>query len=150
MYLRLNIHTGYFEKWIPPFEDKIDQENMIKCFFLKNQPEDERGWIKMYSNAKKRLYHINLKTNEYKEIEIKFDMNELDDHAHVQGFGECSETLKYACQENIFNSLDRFIDETIMGSSFSKEMQLKAYRETAVNSDASCGKKIHQYIRTHV
>ena len=147
MYLRLNMNTGHFEKWTPPFEDKIDQKKLIKCIFLKERTEDERGWIKMYSNVNKRLYHLNLKTNEYKEIEFNFDINELDNHAHVQGFGECSRTLKYACQENVFNSLDRFIDGTTMGNSFDKKKQLQVYGEAAANSDASCGRRIYEYVK---
>lgn len=146
MYLRLNIHTGKFEKWTPPFA-KVEENKVTKSCFLQTHPENEKGWIKMFSNVNKKLYHIKLKTNECKELEIKFNMNDIYTHAHVQGFGKHSETLKYACAENIFNSLDRFIDERTMGSPFDKEKQLQAYGEVVVNNDGSCGRKTYEYIR---
>ena len=76
MYLRLNICTGQFTKWDPPFIERIGENEKVrnKGFFLQNQPEDEKGWIKIYSNVTKRLYNINLKTNEYEDIDIKFNM----------------------------------------------------------------------------
>ena len=56
--------------------------------------------------------------------------------------------LKYACTENAFNSLVRFIDGTTVGNPFDKKKQLEAYKEIAVNSDGSCGRKIYEYIKT--
>lgn len=147
MYLRLNIHTGQFTRWNPPFEDKTEKNKTIrnKCFFLQLQPEDERGWIKIYSNVNRRLYNVNMKTNESKEIKIKVDIKELENQE--VGFGECSETLRYACAESIFNSLDRFLDGATLGNPFDKEKQLAVYREIAANSDGSCGRKIYEYIK---
>ena len=85
-----------------------------------------------------------MNTGEWEEIEIKFDKEELE--SHEVGFGAWSETLGYACMENAINSLDRFLDGVTAGSPFDKEKQLAAYRELAVNSDGSCGQKIHEYI----
>lgn len=148
MYLRLNIHTGQFTRWNPPFEDMTEKNKMVsnKGFFIQLQPEDERAWIKIYSNVNRRLYNVNMKTNESKEIKIKVDIKELEDQE--VGFGEYSETLKYACAESIFNSLDRFLDGTTLGSPFDKEKQLAVYREIAANGDGSCGRKIYEYITT--
>ena len=151
MYLRLNIHTGQFVAWEPPFEDKVENNEMIwnRSFFLQNQPEDEQGWIKMYSKANKKLYNVNIKTNEYEEIKmkIKISIKDLAEFAHVRGFCECSETLRYACSENVFNSLDSFIDGAIMGNPFEREKQLQAYGKVAANSDGSCGRKVYRYIK---
>ena len=60
---------------------------------------------------------------------------------------EFSGRLKYACAESVFNSLDRFLDGATLGECFDKEKQLEAYREIAVNSDGSCGKKVYEYIK---
>lgn len=88
---------------------------------------------------------MNMKTDESREIEIKFDRKELEDHE--AGFGMCSETLPYACIENVLNPLDRFLDGVTAGNPFDKEKQLAAYRETAANSDGSCGRKIYEFIK---
>ncbi len=148
MYLRLNIRTGQFTGWKPPFEERQQENCMLrnKAYFLWNQLVDERGWIKIYSNVNKKLYHINLKTNECEEIEIKFDPKELE--KQEQGFGEYSGTLKYACKESVFNSLGRFIEGTTAGNPFDKENQLAVYRELMANGDGSCGRKIYEYIKS--
>lgn len=148
MYLRLNIQTGQFTKWNPPFEERQQENRALwnKAYFLWNQLVDERGWVKIYSNVNKRLYRVNLKTDECSEIGIQFDPKELE--KHEQGFGECSETLKYACRESIFNSLERFMEGTTVGDPFDKEKQLAAYRELAANNDGSCGRKIYEYIKS--
>lgn len=150
MYLRLHIHTGLFEQWKPPFEEKEIRESGAETtkrsgVFLHWKPEENSGWIKIYSNAERRLYAVNMKTGESSEIEIKFDRKELE--AHEPGFGECSETLPYACIENALNPLDRFLNGVTAGNPFDKQRQLAAYRETAANSDGSCGRKIYEYIK---
>lgn len=150
MYLRLQIYTGQFEQWIPPFEDMKESSGkkgiaQPSGFFLHWKPEEPDGRLKVYSNTTQRLYHINMKTNKWEEMEIKFDVKELEEHE--QGFGECSEILKYACAENVFNSLDKFIEGTTVGNPFDKKKQLEAYKRIAANSDGSCGKKIYEYMK---
>lgn len=141
MYLRLHLHTGQFEAWKPPLGDRAERD----VWFPWWKPEEEEGWLRIYSNAERRLYAVNMKTEESKEIEIQFDRKELEEHE--AGFGECSETLKYACIENALNPLDRFLDGVTAGNPFDKEKQLAAYREIATNSDGSCGRKIYEYIK---
>lgn len=139
-YLRLVLSTGEFEQWNPPVADRAGRN----VFFPWWKPEETGGWLKIYANAERRLYNVNMNTDEWEEIEIKFDKEELE--AHEAGFGAWSEMLGYACMENAINSLDRFLDGVTAGSPFDKEKQLAAYRELAVNSDGSCGQKIHEYI----
>ncbi len=140
-YLRLQIHTGRFETWEPPLAGRAGRD----VFFPWWKPEEEEGWLKIYSRVERRLYAVNMKTDESREIEIKFDRKELEDHE--AGFGMCSETLPYACIENVLNPLDRFLDGVTAGNPFDKEKQLAAYRETAANSDGSCGRKIYEFIK---
>ncbi len=139
-YLRLVLSTGEFEQWNPPVADRAGRN----VFFPWWKPEETGGWLKIYANAERRLYNVNMNTDEWEEIEIKFDKEELE--SHEAGFGAWSETLGYACMENAINSLDRFLDGVTAGSPFDKEKQLAAYRGLAVNSDGSCGQKIHEYI----
>lgn len=150
MYLRLHIHTGQFEQWKPPFEGRERRESNAETTkrrgsFLHWKPEENNGWIKIYSHAGRRLYAVHMETGESKEIEIKFDREELE--AHEAGFSKCSETLPYACIENTLNPLERFVDGVTAGNPFDKEKQLAAYREIAANSDGSCGRKIYEYIK---
>ena len=140
-YLRLHVDTGRFEQWKLPFEGAAERN----VFFPWWKPEETGGWLKIYSNVERRLYNVNMKTDEWKEIEIGFDKKELE--AHEAGFGECSESLPYACLENVLNPLDRFLGGVTVGNPFDKEKQLAAYRELAVNSDGSCGRKIYEYIK---
>lgn len=141
MYLRLHIRSGQLEQWKPPLENFMERN----VFFPWWKPEDKEGWLGIYSNTEWRLYAVNMKTGESKEIEIGFDREELD--AHEAGFTACSETLPYACMENILNPLERFLDGVTAGNPFDKERQLAAYSELAANSDGSCGRKIYGYIK---
>ncbi len=141
MYLRLHMHSGQFEQWKPLPEGMAERDG----FFTWWKPEDKEGWLGFYYNAGQRLYAVNMKTGESKEIEIKFDREELE--AHEAGFGVCSETLPYACMENVLNPLERFLDGETAGNPFDKERQLAAYKGIAANSDGSCGRKIYEYIK---
>lgn len=141
MYLRLHMHSGQFEQWKPPLENLAEWN----VFFPWWKPEDKEGWLGIYSNTEWRLYAVNMKTGESREIEIKFDREELE--AHEAGFSVCSETLPYACMESALNPLEQFLDGVTAGDPFDKERQLAAYREIAANSDGSCGRKVYEYIK---
>lgn len=148
MYLCLNIRTGQFTRWNPFFKDKeerTEENEMIWDDFFFPQYQAEDGKVKIYSNVNKRLYLVNMKTNECEEIKMQFNMRELEEHE--QKFGEYSETLKYVCCETAFNSLGRFLDGTIVKKSFNEKKQLEIYRKAAANSDGSCGRKVYEYIK---
>lgn len=104
MYFRLHMCSGQVEQWKLPFES-IAKQNV---FFPWWKPETDEGWLRIYSNTERRLYAVNMETGESKEIEIKFDREELE--AHEPGFGEYAETLPYACIENALYPLERFLD----------------------------------------
>lgn len=142
MYLRLNVNTGEFEKWLPSFEENA--ENINSAFFWARQ-KDKDSDFKIYSYTKKKLYRINLKTNECNEIEIRFDKEEMKNQE--PGFSKHSEKIKYICTENAFNPLVNFLDDKIVGAQFDKKNQLEAYKEIASNNDGSCGEKIHKFVK---
>ena len=114
MYLRFHMHSGQFEQWKPPLGNLAERN----VFFPWWKPEDKEGWLGIYSNVERRLYAVNMKTEESKEIEIKFDREELE--AHEAGFSVCSEALPHACMENALNPLERFLDSVTVGNSFDK------------------------------
>lgn len=147
MYLRFNIHTEQFARWEPPFENEEEDNKVIwnKGFFLQSKSENQGDWFKIYSNIQKRLYHVNLKTNEFEEIKITFDIKDLEEHE--KGFDKYSETLIYACVENAFNSLDRLFDGMMVGSPFNRDKQLETYRKIMANVDGSCGRNVYKYIK---
>ena len=85
-----------------------------------------------------------METEEYKEIPVEFDIQELEEHE--PGFKENSEWLQYACEENAFNTLNDFLDGNITGNAFDKEAHARAFRKMAANNDGTCGEKTHQYL----
>ena len=146
MYLKLNTITGELVQWHPPFMEKRE-ESITEDFsyFLFDYKQENNSDFKIYSIAKRKLYSINMETDAYKEIEIRFDMEELK--RHEPGFCEYSEGLRYLCVENSFNSLTNFLDGNVNGGQFDRSRQLAAYRKAAANSDGSCGQKIYEFIK---
>ena len=83
-------------------------------------------------------------TDECREIEIKLDGDELQNHE--AGFQENSEWMQYACQENAFNTLPDFLNGNITGNAFNRERQIKAYSDIAANNDGTSGEKIYRFV----
>ena len=147
MFVKLNVETGDVRQWHLPFDIETDEEYYYapcKASFLWNGEEISGGSIKLYLYGARRLYELNLRTNESKEIEIKFDLDELK--RNEPGFWEDSEQLRYCCRENAFNTLLDLLDDNITGNQFNRERQLNAYRKVMSDCEGSCGKKIHEFI----
>lgn len=153
MFLRLDVNTGQFVRWKTPIDEDSEKNRIIRgvknraSYFLQWEAADGSDSLKLYSNGERRLYNVNMKTDIWEEIEIKFDMEELQEH--TEGFRENIKKLRYACQEDIFNSLDRFIDGKIVESNFDRDRQLFLYNGIIANIDGSCGRKVHEYIKAH-
>lgn len=146
MYIRINIDTGEMEEWNPPFEYGEGREYFYttdKSSFLWGSG-DGNGNVMIFINPERRLYKINLGTNDYTEIEIHFDVDELK--AHEPGFCHSSEGLRYCCNENAFNSIRNFLDDSIKGNRFDEDQQKAAYKEIASNNDGTCGVKVHEFM----
>lgn len=146
MYVKLNLITGEMTEWQPPYDDGEGTEyfaTTAKSSFLRSVV-DEEGWVKVFSYPRRKLYEINLKNNDCRELEVRFDIEELK--AHEAGFCYSSEHLRYCCYENYFNSIRGFLDERITGGQFDRNRQIEAYKEIAANNDGTCGVKIHEFI----
>lgn len=147
MFLRLNKDTGEMREWkfpLPvPKERKSGYYNSWSVgYFVQTTDKLGEKICQFFSMRDCKLYEMNLETEDYKEIPIEYDPEELKHHE--AGFCEDSDWLQYVSWEDCFNSLGDFLDGNIIGNSFDRERQLKAYRKIAANNDGTCGKKIHQ------
>lgn len=149
MSLQLDMETGIFKRWIPAFES--EDENSVsggKCIFLYGQAGEKKDDFKIYSFSKRRLYSINLEKNICREIKIRFDIGELENNE--AGFCEGTMHLPYACVENHFNTLSRFLRNRTVGNLFDREKQINAYREVNINHDGNSGEKVHDFIKNNL
>ncbi len=147
-FLVLDQNTGEINIWNPPFETEARKGGyyfswMHGIFYARN---DALGkWTYRYFHAdSRRLYDVNIKTREFKEIEIEFDLNELRNGS--SGYFNQSSWLKYVCVENAFCSLLDFVDDNIFGEKFNVEKQRLVYDEVTNNLDGTCGKRIHEFM----
>lgn len=98
-----------------------------------------------FNNIEKKIYDIDILTEETKIIEINFSEEELK--AHDAGFAEASEGTKYSCSENAFHSLPDLLDGMLIGSPHSKEKQIEAFSKVNVSEDGNCGQRVHDYMK---
>lgn len=145
MWLKLDTESGVFTEW-----EKPTIENETKDHFEPDErvvmrwyPEDGEK-LQLFSWKRRKLYELDFEENTCREIEIKYDMEELKKHA--KGFGRSLPSLRYFCLEDTFHWLVDFLDGKLGGEPFDKEAQINAYREIAANNDGSCGKKVHEFI----
>lgn len=148
MYIKLNKKTGEMTEWTPDFEVSKEVKNGYfltvgnACFIHK---EENENLCSLFSLRDRKLYEVNLQTEEFHEIKIEFDIDEL--RQNEPGFGEHSEWLKYCCMENSFNTLSDFLDGNVSGNQFDRSKQMEAYGEIAANHDGTSGDKIFEFVR---
>ena len=146
MFLKLNRNTGEIQRWEVPFEEhggKAYPYSATAAFTWIGPDETGENYHLFYFPERK-LYCVNLRTDQFTEMEIKFSVDELKEHE--PGFCEDSEWLRYCCRENAFNSLTDLLDGNITGDKFDKSRQLEAYQEIVANYDGRCGEKLHEYV----
>lgn len=150
VFLKLNIDTGEFERWLPAFDS---EEKEIKdldfeecCMFLNWKWKEKESGFEIYSFLSNKLYSMNCDGTVFREIEIQFDdMQEME--KDEPGFCTYAESLPYACIENNFNTLCHLLDGKIVGNQFSQEKQLMVYETIAVNYNGECGEKVHDFVK---
>ncbi|MCI8466452.1 MAG: hypothetical protein HFI63_11490 [Lachnospiraceae bacterium] len=148
-FLCLNRDTGDMQEWKPPFAVRTERKNgyynpWSPGYFLNRTEKPESGIGRFFSLPDARLYDVNFNTEEYREIPVEFDLEELQEQE--PGFNEISDWLPYGCEESYFNTLSGFLDGKVIGNPFDKERQLRAYRKISVNDDGTCGEKVHQFL----
>lgn len=97
-----------------------------------------------FSFLNKKVYNIDLKSDRCEETEIKFDKKELQEHEY--GFCDAAPWNRYFCKENVFNSLEDFLDDNISGGQFDKETEMKSYGEITENPNGTSGQKIWNFV----
>ncbi len=153
MFVRLNKKTGEMEKWVCPVELPEKQKNGYfapsgRSFFIHLSGDYDENEYLLFSLYDRKLYLINLESNEHREVAVEFDRGELK--SHEPGFQENSDWMQYACEEDVFNTLPDFLDGNITGNAFDKEKQIQAFSKIAANNDGTCGEKTHQFVCIHI
>lgn len=153
MYIRLDKETGQMEEWIPPFPVLEKQKNGYyisgaKSYFVYPSDRPGDGACRLFSACDRKLYDLNLNTGEYQEVQIEFRMEDIKNSE--PGFCEISDWFMYACRENAFNTLERFLDDDIIGNVFDKNRQIRAYGSIASNYDGTSGEKIYQFVKSRL
>ena len=150
MFVRLDRNIGKMEEWTPSFSVPKDGRNgyftsYSRGYFIEHTDADGGRRYTYFSWYDRKLYEVELSKNEFKEISIVFDREQLKEHE--PGFCENSDWLQYVCMENAFNSLRDFLDENITGARFDKEKQIEAYETIAANHDGTSGGRIHCFVQ---
>ena len=149
MSLKLNIDTGKFEQWIPVFEREENETKDLKSkesyMFIFGKLKEQESSFKIYSFSRRRLYDMSPDGTVFQENVIQIDMKEMENNE--PGFCRCFDSLPYACIENEFNTLGRFLDGKTVGNPFSQEKQIEIYKDIIVNYDCGCGEKVHEFVK---
>ncbi len=153
MFVMIDEDSGEASEW--KFPMKLDTVKNNGYFvsqktgtFLTRTDSLGEWTYRYYYEQKRELYDVNIETKEYKEIEIVFSKEELQQQA--SGYINRSESLRYVCEENAFCTLLDFLTGEMIGEKFSREKQKKIYEEIAENTDGTCGDKTHTFIRNLV
>lgn len=107
-------------------------------------PYEENATLRYYCHGDRAIYDIEPESGQLSEVEIQFDKAELTQHE--PGFAENSQWLQYCCCENVWNTLQDFLDGTITGNQHDREQQLAAFSKINASIDGDCGEKVHQRI----
>lgn len=154
LYLRLDKKTGEIKVWELPREMKQKRTNGYypptgeAAIFLR-MTEDESGtWWQLNTYADHKLYDVNLRSEEWKEVSIGFLPEQLQQQE--KGVDRISEWSMYAARENSFNTLSDFLNGTLSGRPYEEERAKREFANIAVNSDGTCGAKIYEFIRNRL
>lgn len=149
MFIKLNKKTGVMTEWKPrihlPEKEKNGYYSTLSGgYFLQPSGSYQGAGYYYFSTLDRRFYDLNLETGEGREIHIEFDMEDVV--ANENGFRENSAHLQYACEENAFNTLTDFLDNSITGNAFDRDRQLSAFRRIVANTDSGCGDKVYRFM----
>lgn len=151
-YLCLDKKTGEVSVWKPPCESKQKKQSSYypplgetAVFFHQPEEASREKW-KLFTYADKKLYDIDLHTNDWKEQPIAFQAEELKKLA--VGFDRASEWHSYtSCEEDAFHTLLDFQQGLLPGKPFDPERAKREFAQIAANSNGSCGEKVYAFIR---
>ncbi len=150
MYLTLDRESGKLTEWEIPLAFTNRGKNGYFTAsglggFVIAIPQRGKSGCRIWYAPERRLYDININTKEYKEVEIVFDYEELEEHQ--SGFLKETEWMQYCLNEDAFNSLKDLLDGNITGKPFDRERQIKAFSKVNANTDGTCGEEIHRFAK---
>ena len=148
MFVRLDKKTGQMREWKTPFSVPLKCKSSYFIFsristfrYLSDKKE-----IFFFYDPERQWYILNLETNAFKELELQFDLEELNQHQSF-GFDKLSEYLPYGCPENVYHTLKDLLEDKLPGQSFSKEAQLKSYEKLNACMEGDSGEKIYRFVK---
>jgi len=153
MYVSLDRETGRMEEWKPPITFEMRGRNGYFATgsmgnFIITYPQMGKADCRIWYVPERKLYDINIETKAYKEVEIEFDYDDLQEHE--PGFMEESEWMQYCLNENAFNSLKDFLDDKITGNPFDRERQIRAFEKINADTNGTCGKNVYSFVKDKI
>ena len=150
LFVRLDKESGKMTEWKPPFPILEKEKNSYYTMggmanFINPKKDIEQREPLVFTLYDRKLYKVDLETNEWQELRIGFDRKELE--KSEAGFQKESQWMQYCCLENAFNSLPDFLDGNITGHAFDRQSQLDAYSLIAANHDGTSGEKIYGFVK---
>ncbi|MBQ8172175.1 MAG: hypothetical protein IJZ95_09320 [Oscillospiraceae bacterium] len=147
MFVKLNKSTGRTEQWETPFTLPEDFKN---GYFRSSETARfadrlSENVYTVFSLFDRKLYKVDLLTNEYEEIPVVFDQDEVRNNE--AGFAVFSQWHQYCANESAFYTLPDFIENNVIGRAFDPKEQIRAYDTINASPNGDCGKKVHQYIK---
>jgi hypothetical protein len=94
----------------------------------------------------RKTYDIDLDTKEISEVDISYDYNDVADN--IRGFSLSSDWNMYCCNENVFNSVENLITDSIHGGRFDGDTQIKAYSTINASMDGNCGERVYNFLKS--
>ena len=148
-FVKLDPKTGAVSEWLPPFPVSLEDHssyvvNRDRGCFLRDLYDMS---YRYYYSPKRMTYDIDLEKGTCKPVCVRYDKAEVAEH--VPGFAKWSEWTQYICVEDVFNTIEQLLDDTIQGAQFDREAQLAAYGNINVSPDGDCGRKVYEYIKEH-
>lgn len=153
MYLSLDKEKGKMEKWnLPiPVTNIAGNEHFTsrsRSGFLISRPQRGQAECRIWDEPGRKLFDINIDTEEYKEVPIDFDYGDLK--KNEPGFAEGLNGRQYCLMENSLNSLKDLLDCDIAGNPFDKERQLKAFAKINANTEGTCGRNVYEFVKGNI
>ena len=147
MYVRLNKKTGNMQQWKTPFATSPKVENgyfnRIRMAAFNYLPDKKE--IFFINLADRQWYTFDLDSKAFNKFDMTFDMDDLKKHS--PGFAVQTEWSSYGCHEGAIQTLKDFLDGTLPGKPFDRELQLKAYEKFNASMDGKAGEKIYQFAK---
>lgn len=148
MFVKLDIKSGKAERWNGPF-DVVEAKpegyspSLSRGCFIRYLEKDTKYCF--FYDPLRKTYDIDFGIDVATEIEKTFQYEDL--LAHAPGFAKESQWMQYCCKENAFHTLKDFLDGTLPGRPFDRDVQLAEFQKINASVDGRCGEKVIEYLK---